>query len=59
MSIMLGNISNLSFIPQQNFIITTYDEIVTLSAFMTIIGFIAGYITAWVALKYGRMAKKV
>ena len=59
MNIILVNASNLSFIPQQNYIITTYDELVTLSAFMVVIGFIVGYITAWVSLKYGRLVKKV
>ncbi len=59
MNIILGNASNLSFIPQQNFIITTYDELVTLSAFMVVIGFVFGYLTAWVSLKYGRLVKKV
>ena len=59
MNIILVNASNLSFIPQQNYIITTYDELVTLSAFMVVIGFVFVFLLAWVSLKYGRLVKNV
>ncbi len=59
MNIILGNATNLKDVLPKGYIITTYDDLVFLSAIMVVIGFVFGYLTAWVSLKYGRLVKKV